>query len=120
MSAELLAISIRENSKIQGIKIGNSEIELYQLTDDMTCFITNIDSIIEIMNTFNKFKMCAGLKVNVEKIKEKYTGSFRDRVDPTPPPPPSPPMGSDWSSDYMETLLVNLPVNKGDLYNLSF
>ncbi len=47
----------------------------------MTCFITNIDSICEIMNTFNKFKMCAGLKVNVETTRAKYIESFRDRVD---------------------------------------
>ncbi len=70
MAVELLAVSIRENPKIQGIKIGNSEIKLTQSADDMTCFITNIESIIEIMNTFNKFKMCSGLKVNVEKQKE--------------------------------------------------
>ncbi len=72
----------------------------------MTCFITNIESIIEIMNTFNKFKMCSGFKVNVEKTKAKYIGSFSDRVDF--------PMGLDWSSDYIETLGVKLCVNKGD------
>ncbi len=71
MAIELLAISIRENPKIQGIKIGNLKIKLTQLADDMTCFITNIKSIIEIMNTFNKFIMCSGLKVNVEKNKSK-------------------------------------------------
>ncbi len=81
MAVELLVISIRENPKIQKIKIGNSEIKLTQLADDMTCFITNIESIIEIMNAFNKFKICSGLKVNVEKIKAKYIGSFRDRVN---------------------------------------
>ncbi len=77
----------------------------------MTCFITNIESIIEIMNTFNKFKMCSGFKVNVEKTKAKYIGSFSDRVDF--------PMGLDWSSDYIERLGVKLPVNKGHLYNLN-
>ncbi len=36
--------------------MGNSEIKLTQLADDMICFITNIESIIETMNIFNKFK----------------------------------------------------------------
>ncbi len=77
MVIELLAISIRENSKIQGIKIGDSEIKLTQLADDMTCLITNIYSIIEISNTFNKFKMW----VNVEKKIFFFIGSFGDRAD---------------------------------------
>ncbi len=38
----------------------------------MTYFITSIDSINEIMNTFNKFKMCAGLKVIVDKKSKIY------------------------------------------------
>ncbi len=57
--------------------------------------------------------MCAGLKVNVEKTKAKYIGSFWDRVDP-------PPLGLEWPSDYIEKLGVKLPVSKGDLYNLNF
>ncbi len=60
MAVELLAISFREYSKIQGIKMGDLEIKLDQLADYITCFITSIDSIIGKINTFNIFKMCAG------------------------------------------------------------
>ncbi len=65
MSVALFVISMRENCQIQGIRILHSEIKLIQLAGDMTCFVTNIDSIIEIVNTFNKFKMLTDLKVMV-------------------------------------------------------
>ncbi len=105
MTVELTVISIRENPQIQRIKIGDSEIKLTQLADNMNCFITNIDSIIEIMNTFNKFKMCAGLNVNVEKTKAKFIGSFRERVNC--------PWGLDWSNDYIVLYCIVFILHSG-------
>ncbi len=34
------------------------------------------------MNIFNTFKMCAGLKINLEKAEAKYIGSLWNRLDP--------------------------------------
>ena len=81
-----------------GIKIGDSEIKISQLADDMTCFIADTNSIVEIMNIFDQFKMCAGLKVNLEKTKANFIGSLQDRVDS--------PLGLEWSDECINTLGV--------------
>jgi hypothetical protein len=112
IAVELLAIRIRENPQVKGIKVGDTEIKISQLADDTTCFLNNLESITVIMRIFDEFKNCAGLQVNVEKTKATFIGSFRDRVDS--------PLGLDWSTNYIDTLGVKLSVKGEDHYNLNF
>ena len=48
---EALAIAIRENSKVQGIRINDVELKVPMLADDTTCFI--IGSLESFNNFFN-------------------------------------------------------------------
>ena len=41
LSLEVMACSIPQNDKIQGIKIKNEEVKLSLFADDMTCFLRN-------------------------------------------------------------------------------
>ena len=41
LSLEVMACSIRQSDKIQGIKIKNEEVKLSLFADDMTCFLRN-------------------------------------------------------------------------------
>ncbi len=52
MAVELLAISIRENSKIKGIEIDGCILKITQLTDDTTCFVADILSLSELLFRF--------------------------------------------------------------------
>ena len=54
---ELLAIAIRKNKEILGIKIKNEEIKLTQFADDLTCSLVDIKSgqlVIKIRKAFDE------------------------------------------------------------------
>jgi hypothetical protein len=67
VAIELLAINIRKNKNIEGIKINNSNIKLSMYADDMTGLIVGVKSIKEIMKLINEFKKYSGLGVNDDK-----------------------------------------------------
>jgi len=67
LAIELLAISIRNNKNIIGIKINDTEIKLSLYADDLTGLIVGINSIKELMKLINDFKNYSGLGVNTDK-----------------------------------------------------
>jgi hypothetical protein len=79
--AEILAIKIRANQGIKGIKVGNTEIKVIQMADDMTSFLKDKDSLKEVLETLDKFKILAGLKLNFSKSEALWLGSARTSKD---------------------------------------
>ena len=66
-SLEVIACSIRQNDKIQGIKIKNEEVKLNLFADDMTCFLRNKSSYEHLSSSLECFSKFSGLKLNEEK-----------------------------------------------------
>ena len=62
---EVLASSIRESTEIKAITVNNIEIKISQLADDTICFLKDKSSVKQLLRVFEKFKICAGLKVNI-------------------------------------------------------
>jgi hypothetical protein len=79
--AEILAIKIRKNKGIKGINIGNTEIKVIQMADDTTSFLKDTESLKEILVTLDKFKVLAGLKLNLSKSEAIWVGSARDSIE---------------------------------------
>ena len=65
--AEVMAINIRKNRNIQGIKFGETEIKLTQFADDTTLFLNNDQSLKFSLDLLEHYQHCAGLKLNKEK-----------------------------------------------------
>ena len=78
LAIELLAISIRHNEHINGIKINDAEIKLSMYADDLTGLVVGIDSIIELMTIINNFKNVSGLVVNADKTELMPLGSSKN------------------------------------------
>jgi hypothetical protein len=76
--AEILAIKIRNNDGITGIKIGNSEVKVVQMADDTTSFLSDIKSLEETLVTLEKFHKYAGLKLNATKSEAMWLGIEKD------------------------------------------
>jgi hypothetical protein len=76
--AEILAIKIRENKNIRGINIGNIEIKVVQMADDTTNFLNDEESLKEVLSTLDRFKVLAGLKLNLSKSEALWLGKSRD------------------------------------------
>ncbi len=68
---EVLAHKIRNDPNIKGIKIGNNEIKISLLADDMTLLLQELTSVNNVLNTLAYFHKCSGLKINLDKSKIK-------------------------------------------------
>ena len=68
LCSEILAKSIRQNTKIQGIKIGNCDYTISQYADDTAITILAMKECLEeVIKVFDCFEKYSGLKVNYEK-----------------------------------------------------
>ena len=65
---ETLAVAIREEKEIEGIKIGNEQTKLSLFADDLMVYLRNpresTKKLVEIINSFSKV---AGYKINAHK-----------------------------------------------------
>jgi hypothetical protein len=75
IALEILAINIRENQQIKGLKIGEHEIKLNIFADDLTAFLKNKSSYMTLLECADEFSICSGLKINKEKTEAMWLGS---------------------------------------------
>ena len=74
MALEVLAIRVRNDESIQGFKIGDETVKLSLFADDMTCFLKDKLSHINLFRLLKAFRECSGLKVNHEKTEALALG----------------------------------------------
>ena len=75
---ELLAIKLRQNKEIKGIKIGNIVHLLSQFVDDLSLFMKfNQKSWEAAMTEFSKFEEISGMKINYDKTVVYRLGSIQ-------------------------------------------
>ena len=65
--AELLAISIRTNKLIHGVKIQQDEFKICHVADDTTLFLRDTCSLKIVLNLLDEFSVISGLKINKDK-----------------------------------------------------
>ena len=73
-----MAISIRSNTNIKGITIGDNETKLLAYADDITALLSVIASAKELLDSLNIFEKYSGLKMNVSKTKAMWIGTMKD------------------------------------------
>ena len=78
VAIEILAISIRSNTSIKGITIGDNETKLLAYADDMTALLSDITSAKELLDGLNTFQKYSGLKMNVSKTKAMWIGIMKN------------------------------------------
>ena len=71
---EILSINIRSNQKIQGIKVGKDEIKMGLFADDLTAFVRDDCSLINV-ELVREFGKSSGLQVNFEKSEIMLLGN---------------------------------------------
>lgn len=77
---ELLAIYIRGEEQIQGIKV-QTEIKLSMYADDMTVILSNIESLKKLLWVLEKFSEVSGLHINKLKTQAMWIGNSKHRED---------------------------------------
>jgi len=84
ISVELLAIEVRKNGKIRGIKGKLGEHKISQFADDTTFFLHNSkDTIDELYKTLADFTIVSGLRLNQDKTEVLPLGSATQNECPT-------------------------------------
>ena len=78
---EILAIKIRNDRSIQGIKIGNDEVKVIQMADDTTTFLHDVQSLKVLVDMLDNFHKYAGLRLNQTKSEIMWLGSKRDSTE---------------------------------------
>ena len=92
VAVETLALAIRQNTEITGIKFGGEETKLLQwYADDTTTVLSDIDSARALFNLLEVFKNLSGLVTNWPKTEGMWIGSSRDKT--------SKPFGIKWPDE---------------------
>ena len=58
---------IRKNDSIRGLEVSGKLHKIKQFADDCTCFLKDIPSVYNLIETIKGFSLCSGLKLNTEK-----------------------------------------------------
>ena len=79
---EILLIRIRNDVNIKGIEISpNINVKLSCYADDLTCFLSDIDSANNVLNVLEQFHSISSLKVNVDKTEAMWLGRYKHSTD---------------------------------------
>ena len=109
---ETLAISIRKNPEIEGIKIGNNETKVLQYADDTTVVLSNLDSANALFQQLDLFKNLCGLEINSSKTEGMWIGSQKNNDEK--------PLGINWPSEPIKALGVFFTYDQALLYEKNF
>ena len=112
LAVEILACNIRQNRDIKGIIIGNRETKITQLADDTTCFLKDEPSLSLLLKTFDSYKLCAGLSINVDKTIARPLGGLKPSREKL--------FDLDWSDGPVNILGAVISGDEKDHYNLNF
>ena len=77
LAAELLAIRIRKTPNIHGIEISKVEVKMSQYADDLTLFLKDEESLMNVFEVIEVFGNASGLRVNENKTKLMWLGAYK-------------------------------------------
>lgn len=79
VAAEVLAFKIRQDNRIKGIKIFETEFKLSQFADDTSAFLDSLTSTENLFETLNDYGKISSLKLNVFRTKVTWLGPWRNQ-----------------------------------------
>jgi hypothetical protein len=104
--AESLACSVRTSPVLRGLSLPVADSApaqsavISQYKDDTNLFCTSDSEICEVFKIYDDFEKASGSKLNMDKSKGLWCGSWRGRTNP--------PVVLQWSSDMLTCLGVVL------------
>jgi len=114
LTAEILAITIRANTEIKGLRPPNSttDVKLSQYADDTTLLLQDTSSIMNTFSILNLYERASGAKINRDKCKGLWSGSLKHRTDNL--------LNFDWYNDFIPDKILghffgNIDCNKRNL-----
>ena len=112
--AEILAIKVRANKAVEGIKVKNevtNPLKITQLADDTTLFVKNEHEVLQSLLIVDDFGKHSGLKLNKNKTEGLWIGSLKNSKNT--------PGEIKWSTE-VKALGVFFGVNKEKCFSLNW
>ena len=79
LAAEILGSVIRMEDSIKGFKINGFESNISQYADDTLIFLDGSkESLLNVIDVLNKFKICSGLRINFDKSEIIKIGTLKN------------------------------------------
>ena len=111
--AEILALKIRNNEDIPGIKINDTtEIKTIQHADDLTLSLKNEDSLRNSLDEIQSFCNITGTKVNITKTQCILLGGLKNKHNNL--------FGIDVANQAIKCLGVYIGHDKKECYNMNW
>ena len=79
LAVEILAINLRQNREVRGIKINGIEVKLSMYADDMTLLMEDEQSGISALRVIGEFSKASGLHLNSDKSQAMWIGCDKDK-----------------------------------------
>ena len=109
LTAELLATHIRTHQGVKGFQHPQATPKISQYADDTTLLLANDNSITNAFQIFQAYEAASGARINLQKCKGLWSGSYRARTDsPTP---------FEWTNTSLPDKLLGLYVGNTDCTN---
>uniref|UniRef100_A0ABM0MSU2 Uncharacterized protein LOC102804495 n=1 Tax=Saccoglossus kowalevskii TaxID=10224 RepID=A0ABM0MSU2_SACKO len=108
LALEPLLLAIKKSHDISGIKIRETEIRAAAFADDMTCFVSNVESAGALFALLNIFRSCSGLKINKEKSEGAWLGKWRNKKESM--------FGVKWPTSPIKIVGIHFSYDKRDNY----
>ena len=116
LAIETLAVAIRDNNDIRGIKIGEIEKKVSLFADDTICFLNgDTESFVNLFETLQYFASFSGCRINVSKSEAIFIGSSKDT-----PNYPFQEEGLSWRTNSFKALGINFSLQTNLLYEMNF
>ncbi len=81
IAVEILAIAVRNDKNIKGIRLDGTETKLLQFAGNTTTMLADLNSAQALLKLINDFEKVSGLKLNVMKTEAKWIGSLQGCED---------------------------------------
>ena len=109
LTAELLAAHIRTHPGIKGLQRPTVKPRISQYADDTTLLLADDTSITNVFKIFKNYEEASGAKINIQKCKGLWSGSYRTRTDaPTP---------FEWTNTSLPDKMLGLYIGNDDCTN---
>ena len=101
LCVEILAIKLRQETKIKGFKFGNDEHKLDMYADDLTLYfdmtdlVNKSDQLRWSLEILNNFYLTSGLKINTSKCKCTWFGTSSSSKEVL-----CPDLGLEWDNTF--------------------
>ena len=116
LCAEILALKVRSDDKLQGIVIGDKEFKISQFADDTSLtLLYNLQNLDEVALIFDKFHQISGLKVNYDKTEIMRIGSLKNSAAKFITAKPF-----KWTNDPIIILGITISTDDNDLFERNF